>query len=156
MIIKREKDAIIRTSDPYILSTALRNPCLHIRHWVTDFKQPWEYVCVIISVWDGVIDSMCGPQQNVLFHLPNFCVCVLTLHFHLHFCVCRLFWLCSLIIALYTWRSLHLPLILSVISLVLGSCRLRRVMSNADKDDSSVHTADLNLYHRWGWVRLCY
>lgn len=155
MIIKREKDAIIHTSDPYILSTALRNPCLHIRHWVTDFKQPWEYVCVIISVWDGVMDSMCGPQQNVLFHLPNFCVCTDTPFSSPFLC------LQTFLALLINYRALYLtfftsPPILSVISLVPGSCRLRHVLSNADKDDCAVHTADLNLYHSWGWVRLCY
>lgn len=150
MTIKREKDAIICTSDPHITSTALRNPCLHIRHWVTDFKQLWECVCVIISVWDSVMDSMCGPQQDVLFHLLSLfvCVCVLTLHFHFHFCVYRLFWLCSLIIGLYPWHSSP-PTPYSISH--LSSSWLLQVETcyvwNADKGESAVYIADPNLYH---------
>lgn len=83
-IIKREEDVIIHTSDPHILSTALRNTCLHIRRWVMDFKQLWECVCVCdylslrlchgFHVW-----STAGcVSQSPLFIYASLCVCLYT------------------------------------------------------------------------------
>lgn len=99
-------------------------------------------MCVIISIWDGVMDSMCGPQHDVLFHLPHFvCVCTDTPF------SCLQTFLALLINSSALSLTPHpTPSTLSLISLVPGSCRLRHVMSNADNDHSSVHTADLNLY----------